>query len=155
MPTAVRAREVLGVADESVDWLRTERPMGKHWVILWAASLALLRAVGHALEKVDAATDQRMRSAVDEAWNRWKSDTDKHRIFWGFIDDVRNSILKDFDLKAGQGVIVRPGADHTVTYPIYVEGFGEMDQIELLENALDWWRTELESIEERASAIDL
>jgi hypothetical protein len=134
--------------------LRTERPMGDRWVILWAASLALLRAVGHALEKVDAASDARLREAVEEAWERWGTHQDENRIFWEFIDDVRNSILKEFELKAGQGVIVRPGGGHTVTYPVYLEGFSEMDQIELLDTALDWWRARLDEVEARAAAIE-
>jgi cytolysin (calcineurin-like family phosphatase) len=93
--------------------------------------------------------------AIDEAWKRWKSRRDEHRIFWEFIDDVRNSILKEFELRAGQGVIVRPGSDHMVTYPVYLEGFDVQDQVELLERALDWWRAELDLVEARASEIHL
>lgn len=134
--------------------LRSERPMGDRWVIRWAASLALLRAVGHALAKVDAATDAHLRKAVEEAWERWRTHKDENRIFWRFIEDVRNSILKEFELKAGQGVIVRPGGGHTVTYPVYLEGFRELDQIELLDTALEWWRTKLDEVEARAAAIE-
>lgn len=154
MPSASRARQVLRVAEESVETIRTERPMGNRWVILWVASVALLRAVGHALKKVDATSDRRLELAVDEAWECWSSQRDEHHIFWDFIEDARNNILKEFELGAGQGVTVRPGADHTVTYPVYLEGFGVQDQAELLDRALDWWQKELEKIEARASEID-
>lgn len=125
--------------------------MGNQWVILWTASVSLLRTVGHVLRNVDAATDLRMRSAVDDAWNKWSTHKDEHRIFWEFIEEARNSILKEFDLQAGQGVIVRPGGDHTVTYPIYLDGFGEADQLELLDTALEWWHVELERIESHSA----
>ena len=130
-----------------METIRTERPMGNRWVILWVASVALLRAVGHALKKVDATSDWRLELAVDEAWECWSSQRDEHHIFWDFIEDARNNILKEFELGAGQGVTVRPGADHTVTYPVYLEGFGVQDQAELLDRALDWWQKELEKIE--------
>src|SRR4051812_41064549 len=47
--------------------------------VIWAATVALLRAVGHVLEKVDA-RDPRLKSAVDSAWSDWKQNSRRHRI---------------------------------------------------------------------------
>jgi hypothetical protein len=154
MPEAVKARQVLRVAEESVRIIRDERPMGDRWVILWAASVTLLRTVGHALKKVDATSDERLEVAIAEAWERWKSNKAEHRVFWLFIDKLRNSILKEFELGAGQGVNIRLGlGDHEVSYPVDLDGLEELDQIELLHNAIAWWHRELDRIESRAGEL--
>ena len=40
----------------------------------WVATVSLLRAVGHVLNKVDGASCPEMRAAVDEVWSEWKAD---------------------------------------------------------------------------------
>ncbi len=44
------------------------QPTGLLWRVQWVAAVALLRSVGHVLDKVDGASDQRVRSIVDTAW---------------------------------------------------------------------------------------
>jgi hypothetical protein len=39
------------------------------------------------------------------------------QILWGFIDEERNSILKEYTLSAGQGVTVRPAACQSIPKP--------------------------------------
>ena len=64
--------------------------------VYWAASLSLLRAVGHVLQKVDAETSPEVREAVDQAWKRWGDDRDVHALFWEFIEGERNLVLKKY-----------------------------------------------------------
>ena len=60
------------------------------------ATVSLLRAVGHVLNKVDGASCPEMRAAVDEVWSEWKADKTANAIFFDFIEDERNSILKEY-----------------------------------------------------------
>ncbi len=79
-------RRALALADE----VRDELDFRVHWVAL----LALLRAVGHVLAKVDAASSPAMQTAVDDRWEEWRRNRREHRIFWEFIEVERNSVLK-------------------------------------------------------------
>ena len=55
------------------------------------AMLAMLRSVGHVLDKVDADTPARKRW-LDERWSCWK----REPIFREFINFERNRLLKEF-----------------------------------------------------------
>ena len=147
---AERARRVLDVAKRAIDRLRTERPMGDDWIIAWSGAVALLRTVGHVLEKVDGAASPLMGRAVNDAWTRWKADRSSHSVFWLFIEDARNAIIKEFELKAGQGVRIQPGVGHEVLYHVYIPEFEHLDQPQLLDLAVQWWESELDIIERAA-----
>jgi len=147
---ARQARRVLDVAKKAIDRLRTERPMGDDWIITWSGAVILLRVVGHALKNVDRAASRQMARAVDDAWTRWETDRSAHSVFWLFIRDARNAILKEFELKAGQGVRIQPGASHEVIYHVYIPEFEHLNQLQLLDLAVRWWETELDIIERTA-----
>ena len=96
-PRAGKAREVL-------DWCRyghqkmRDDPTGLDWVLVWAGTIALLRAVGHALEKEDAESDHRLKNVQDEWWGRLKATKPDPHIFWDFIERDRNLLLKEAEL---------------------------------------------------------
>ena len=56
------------------------------------AVIALLRSIGHVLEKVDADTDAK-RAWLAGDWPSWKTEP----IFKDFIEPTRNMLLKEFD----------------------------------------------------------
>lgn len=124
--------------------------MGDDWIIAWSGAVILLRAVGHALKNVDRAASPLMAQAVNDAWTRWETDRSSHSVFWLFIRDARNAILKEFELKAGQGVRIQPDAGHEVVYHVYIPEFEHLDQPALLDLAVQWWETELDIIERAA-----
>jgi hypothetical protein len=163
MAKAEASRQVLATAEAAVNWLREDVPMGPRWLILWTASVALLRSVGHTLWKVDAEGDPALRSAASAAYEEWNSpDAAEHAIF-RFIEDARNLTLKegtpgkridglDAPGSAGQGVTVRPGGGHEVHYQVYDDRFADRDQLEVLDAAVAWWHRQLDDIEAAADS---
>jgi hypothetical protein len=79
------------------------------WRPHWAGLVALLRSVGHVLDKVDGATDPRLRHAIDAAWKELSDSKPEPKIFWEFIEAERNNVLKTYTFSVGVGVTVRPG----------------------------------------------
>ncbi|WP_020161261.1 hypothetical protein [Methylobacter marinus] len=138
---------------------------GREWRIKWVAAVALLRAVGHTLRKVDASSDQTMEQLVSEAWDKLVSTKPEPKIFWQFIEDERNNILKEYRLGAGQGVTIRPGTLHVnlkngeqwsepgeptlFHYKMTSGPYKGRDQRDVLNEAIDWWDAYLSNLERR------
>lgn len=156
------AREVLDDCRTALRMLEEVEDL-RRWRVLWAGSLALLRAVGHVLKKVDGA-DALIGSVVDERFMNWKTEREANAIFWDFIDDERNSILKEyrfgvsladeipmlverFKLEGGtEGEVFQLGKN---LYRPILNGHGEgEDARDMYQEALDWWDRELTIIEE-------
>jgi hypothetical protein len=58
--------------------------------------VALLRAVGHVIDKVDGQRSREIRRIVDEEYRKLKDSKPEPHIFWGFIEDERNLVLKEY-----------------------------------------------------------
>src|SRR5262245_46128563 len=101
MTTAARAvlADCRGALAELVDGLE-----GATWRRRWITVVVLLRAVGHVLESVDGATSPRHQAANSRWWNSLKSSRPKPEIFWLFIFEERNAIVKEYQINAGHGV---------------------------------------------------
>lgn len=161
----VVARRVLGDCHMALNMLDDEEDE-QRWRVLWAGAMALLRTVGHVLRKVDGA-DERVGKAVDAAWNRWKGDRSSNAVFWEFIEEERNNILKEYRFSvldsASVGLVVSSHADHASgglasdetlvslgdnLFRPLIEGFrmGE-DARDVYDDALRWWDVELSHIE--------
>jgi len=161
------ARWVLGDCEAALNMLEDEEDE-RHWRVLWAGAMALLRTVGHVLRNVDGA-DARVRRAVDAAWGRWKDDRSSNAIFWQFIEEERNNILKEYrfsvldSAEVGLGVVVARGDRYSgylasretpvlalgenLFRPL-VNGFGMgEDARDIYGEALQWWDAELSHIE--------
>ncbi|MHB1331683.1 MAG: hypothetical protein ACYCY1_03740 [Sulfuriferula sp.] len=156
------ARDVLEdckvAADELLDGIA-----GRGWRIRWVTAVALLRAVGHVLQKVDASTNPLLKSVIDEAWDRLSKTKPEPAIFWQFIEDERNSILKEYHLSAGLSITVRPGTGHLnlttgeqwgepglptlYDYQMKSGPYAGIDQREVLQQAIRWWDSYLGEIE--------
>jgi len=97
----------------------------------WAAVVALLRAVGHVLDKVDGRQSESLRRAIDARWRTWNANRAGNRAYWNFIESERNNVLKVYDLGDKQNEAGRPDLDAA-------------------KKALTWWATELDAIEAAA-----
>jgi len=164
------ARQVLSDCEIALEMLEAQHDLAR-WRIHWAGALALLRAVGHVLHKVDGA-DPKLRRQIDFAYDRWKAQRTENAIFWEFIEQERNNILKEYrfnlhpldDVDVAVMLTVRqPETGKNLQIPqvipigenIYrpvLEGHTEGDDArDVYQEALDWWNAELARIERALS----
>jgi hypothetical protein len=165
-PEQLRPREVL-------DWCRhAHQKMGSDltvpdWVLIWAGTIALLRAVGHVLDKEDAKSDARLKKAQSDWWTGLNNTKPDPSIFWQFIEEDRNLLLKKakltveqsvtFTLSLSGGTIPRH-APQPPPPPIYTyqmtsdHHFAGQDPRDLVRNAIKWWEEQLDYIEQKAAA---
>jgi hypothetical protein len=80
----------------------------------WVAAVALVRAVGHVLDKVDG-TSPAVKSAARAAFTRWKSSAPEHEIFREFIERERNTILKEYEFN------LHPGEEVEIAVPVRLQ----------------------------------
>jgi hypothetical protein len=163
------ARLVLLDCEAALEDLRAG-PTGLVWRTRWAAAVALLRSVGHVLQKVDVKSSTAMGRAVREAFATLKATKPEPAIFWGFIEEERNSILKEYRTAARQNVTLRPGTTGinlrtgeefevapslpTLYEHVMSDGpFAGRDPRDLVREAIDWWRTYLDGIDRRAAEL--
>lgn len=168
------AREVLSDCETALEMLETEKDLVR-WRIHWAGAVALLRAIGHVLQKVDGA-DPDVRRQIDVAYRRWKSQKAENAIFWEFIETERNNILKEYRFNLhplGQvDVAVLMTVQHLETgelsqikevvpigeniYRPILDGYSEgNDARDVYREALDWWNVELATIEKALTIASL
>ena len=157
------ARRVLGDCGAAVEMLEDERDE-QRWRVLWAGAVALLRAVGHVLHKVDG-RNSRARAAINAAYETWKAEGPEHVIFREFIEKERNNILKEYRFSVLDSpetyvaVVARDsdGAYITDEAPFVLNenlfrpvtlGFGvEEDARDVYREAIEWWDAELSRLE--------
>ncbi len=165
-----KAREVLADCRVALALLEEEQDL-QRWRIHWAAAVALIRAVGHVLDKVDG-TDERIRKASRTAFASWKSDAEEHEIFREFIDKERNNLLKEYQinihpleevsfvlettlLPVGGGVPVKTAEVYGIGENIYrpmLEGPWEgNDARDVLTEAIEWWSMQLDAVDKEAA----
>src|SRR6058998_1514510 len=115
--------------------------------LFWVAGVALLRAVGHVLQKVDAERNPAMKLQIERAYSEWKRDKETNAIFWEFIEDERNNILKEYAIGFLAGpidVLVQPGAeivslDGNLFCPIADGRYAGEDGRDVMADAITWW----------------
>lgn len=102
----------------------------------WVYGVVTLRAIGHVLDKVDGETSLRHRFTIDTVWAGWKANRRDSWVFWDFIENERNSILKNYEF----------GVDPDENGGLWHRDIRE-DGLHLIREATYWWRTQLEDIE--------
>jgi hypothetical protein len=112
---AKAARNVLDDCRYALTELRND-PQGAAYRVRWFGALAMLRAVGHVLRKVDAKSSPHLEQA-NSAW--WDNLQIARPAIWQFIDDDRNALLKEYDYRAAQNVTVRIGGPTIYTYGMH------------------------------------
>ena len=91
--------------------------------ILWIANLAILRGIGHVLDKADK-LNPRYTMAINRWWQELKASKGHlNEVFWDFIQNERNLVLKEYEF------------NYSVDTPIL--GDGEIYQLGDLYKPLD------------------
>lgn len=160
------AREVLEDCRLALAMLEEEKDLAR-WRVHWAAAVALLRAVGHVLHKVDG-EDPLTRRLAAAAFKRWKGAAPEHEIFREFIEPERNSILKEYRFRHHPLDDVQMAVAYTLQNPVtgetmqmgdvlplgdniyrpFLDGWREGDDArDVLSEAIDWWEAELSALE--------
>ena len=160
------AREVLADCELAAELLEKETDY-RAWRVHWVGALALIRAVGHVLHKVDG-IDKDVRKASSVAYKGWTGKAPEHEIFRRFIDDERNNVLKNYSFNLHPldevDVNVRLTLQHPETgelsyldqvvpigenmYRPITEGYGEgEDARTIYREAIDWWHNELDAVD--------
>jgi hypothetical protein len=152
-PRAAKAREVLDRCRHAHQKMGSN-PTVPDWVLIWVGTIALLRAVGHELEK-DAESDTRLKQA-HRAWLNTRKKPNPP-IFWDFIlkeadVDVEHSVK--FTLPISGGTIPRhaPQPPPIYTYQMTSGRFAGQDTRNLVRDAIKWWEKQLDDIEQEAAA---
>ena len=131
--------------------LRAE-PEGLPWRVIWVATVALLRAVGHVLAKADAPKDAALQRVVDEKWKALNASKPSPAIFWEFIETERNALLKTYETMARTSVVAgggKSGRPNAYDYRIGSGPFAGRDQRDVVEDAIAFWEQYLLDIETR------
>ena len=157
----LRAREVLADCELALADFEAAGPT-PYWRTRWTGLVALLRSVGHVLHKVDAGQSGDMKKAIAAEWDRLSKSKPEPRIFWDFIEEERNNILKAYEFGARMNTTVRPGAAHLsfsgessegpsgpTTYESFIRSgtFAERDALEVCRSAIAFWRDFLNKVE--------
>ena len=169
-----QARQVLYACNQALAELEAGPPQ-ELWKLRWFTAVAALRAVGHVLKNVDQASgNDAMQTAIDNAWGRWQADRSAHPIFWDFIEEERNRVLKEFTFGASQDLIVQvpaarfqinPDGRWTPLNPGATGGWQFTDRIrggpfegqvgcDVVRQAIEWWEQQLDQIDQEAAAAD-
>lgn len=110
----------------------------REWKFYWVSGLALLRIVGHVLANVDARTSPKHAEAVGGLWAKLKADRESSSIFWDFIEQERNNLLKTYTFGA------KLSSDE---HGYFIEFSDGQDAFQLFREAVYWWRHHLEMLE--------
>ncbi|MCB0639765.1 MAG: hypothetical protein KDC54_24240 [Lewinella sp.] len=127
--------------------------------LLWVSCSSLLRAVGHALHKVDSKRNDELRKIVEEWWGTLKANREDHKIFFEFVERERNTILKEYELGFFSGeidVLVRSTGEsfrlaETAFCPMSSGAFEGEDCRDIAASAINWWEEQLCEIEQQSA----
>ena len=159
---ALEARKTLQDCEIALVELEKHKRGNQAWRVQWVACLALLRSVGNVLRNVDGKADARRRAAIDAAWSGWKKKETGHAIFSDFIKAGRDNVIKEYQF----GVVPEPINVVVGGVPVVVNGnqvvtaeeyfrltlkrFENRDGREVIREAINWWKAELDRIEKQA-----
>jgi hypothetical protein len=150
------ARDVLTDCEMALEMLQVEETFDKFRVI-WVAAIAQVRAVGHVLHKVDSERDPKLKGIIEEVFNDWKKNKEENAIFWEFIENERNSVLKqyEFGFLFGPIGVITPAEQEIVELdeglfcPILEGRYKDEDCRDILADAITWWKNQLDMIEKK------
>lgn len=170
-----KARVVLSDCRIALSLLENETDLQK-WRILWAGAVALIRAVGHVLDKVDGSNPV-VKQIAKESFSKWKVD-DEHLIFPEFIERERNILLKEYnsdvhpleEVPMALEMVLQPlsegnqKAQKTVTLgdiinlgenlyrPMFEGPWQGADSRDIYQKAIEWWEKQLDSIDRQVKS---
>lgn len=158
---SLHARQTLADCEAAHELLKKEKKDSPTWRVHWVACLTLLRAVGHVLDKADGDTGEKHRAVIKAKWEEWKADKDANAIFWNFVEEERNNLLKEykFGVEPEPTYIVTQNGDMIVTeqdeliitedefFRLSHVGFEDQEGRNVIGLAIEWWRKQLDEIE--------
>lgn len=150
----VNARKVLRDLQTAHKLLELEQSV-EGFRVLWVAAIALCRAVGHVLQKIDSDTSPQLKVAISQIYASWKADPEMHHIFFEFIEDEHNSVLKEYEFGFMSGavdlVMLPDGSPANLSdnlfCPLSSGRFAGEDCRDVLELAHQWWNAQLTQID--------
>jgi hypothetical protein len=166
-PMTEAARDVLNDCRDALAEFE-HGAQGSKWRRWWIMNMALLRAVGHVLQKVDGKRSHAAKRAIAEAWPEIQA----AKIFSEFIERERNNVLKTYELGAVQNVSIalrgqasfvgrhgprslgrRPMAVYT--YAVVAEPFAGRSPSEVIAEAIQFWSDHLDAIDRRIAELQV
>jgi len=121
---------------------------GSAWRRHWLMCLTLLRAVGHILDKVDGERNVILRKIIDGEYHHLKQSKPEPAIYWKFICNERNSMIKTYQTHAGQAITVNLNGPSSSYRYVFNDGpYAGRDQRDVLQEAISWWDAYLHTIE--------
>jgi hypothetical protein len=131
------------------------------------AVVATLRAVGHVAKGVDGPRDEHVKRALEVELASLTRTKPEPPIYWNFIADERNRVLKEMDFGARMNIVVRPGTGWwnaqtgdtggddggPTAYDQFMHGgiYDGKDPRDLCREAIAFWGAHLDRVDERAS----
>lgn len=139
----------------------------------WMAVVALLRAVGHVLKNVDGASSPTLGKTIKAEWDAVNKTKPEPHILWGFIENERNTVIKEYRFRSHRsatGVAVTSisattaSGVATITANRYGEAelrlltdgpFAGRNDIEVVTEAIQWWKVYLDKIEAQVAGVTI
>jgi hypothetical protein len=152
------ARKVLADCRNAFEYLELEEDAPR-FRVFWVAGVALMRAVGHVLDKVDGSRNPAMRAAVDAHYQKLKQNKSTEHLFWDFIENERNNILKEYEVGFLAGPIelmVLPCGEafalgESLFCPLAHGHYAGEDCRDVMRDAIAWWEIQLNAIDKHAN----
>lgn len=151
------AWDVLEDCEHALEMLQVEGSFDNFRVI-WVAAIAQVRAVGHVLHKVDGERNPKLKKIIEDIFGDWKKNREGNAIFWDFIENERNSVLKqyEFGFLFGPIGIISTDDDEEIQKldkglycPILEGRYEGEDCRDVLAEAIKWWKNQLSRIEKQ------
>jgi hypothetical protein len=140
------------------------------WRLYWVTAVVLVRAVGHVLDKVDGAASPVVRKVANELYKKWKKAEGLDVIFRDFIEQERNSILKEYEFGMSEGPVPvsarlqNPDTgelflqhaliEENIYRPMRNGPYEGEDGRTLLDEAISWWTIQLDLVDKESGARD-
>lgn len=155
----ITAKKVLDDLKKSYELLETEEN-AQNFRILWVASASLARAIGHVLDKVDKKVSPELAHVISSLYQTWKSNPGDNKIFFEFINNERNLVLKEYEfgfLSGPINITIPPEGeefklDENLFCPMSSGHYEGEDCRDVLKMAIAWWEQQLSTIIEATTA---
>ena len=155
----LEAQRILLLAEEALKMLETETDKNRFNVECYAA-ICSLRSVGHVLDKVDRKNNAVLEESILKWWADLHQHADKEPMFFSFIEQERNQLLKDgimnFDNENYGGFVLFDQdkniellpeiGDEFLFVPMRYGTYAGEDIRDMIGEAITWWKTQFDKM---------
>jgi len=152
-----RAYEALRDAEFTLELLEQCEDDNRRFRILFVACMTLLSTVGQVLARENGNVD--IKKAVKEIFDEHKTNEEKHDIYFKFIKQERGMIIHEYDVNLPErdtALVMKQGNEAYLFEPgdLYKpladdNYWGNEDVRDLIQQAIDWWKNQLQIIEDK------